>query len=106
MFCTPLLFFFFQKKKFQKIFFRENKKMGSAHFYYLSNDVSLIKIVLSINSFRTHERTEGQTRAFETTLRQHKLTPFSPLASLASRVTRDAPGLAPAAGKKMGVLSF
>ena len=69
--------------------------MGSAHFYYLSNDVSLIKmcpVVLSINSFRTHartnERTEGQTRAFETTLRQHKLTPFSPLASLATLASR------------------
>ena len=49
----------------------------------------------SINSFRTnertkYERTEGQTRAFDTTLRQHKLTPQAKVDHVTERSDAEA----------------
>ena len=95
--------FFFEKSiiKNQYIDFRKDNKMSSAfiflpieqaiikrydyHHYSLLKDVKKY-IVFPINSLNfcelTNERTEAQTRAFDTTLHQDKLTPLRSIRSL------------------------
>ena len=62
---TPSFFSSFRKNIFFKKKFEKTKKMGSAHFYYLSNELSLIKMCpvasRSLNQFIPHVRTNGRT---------------------------------------------